>query len=124
MDRYQQMIKKDIKPTAYRFRASNNVSRVCDYLKKCIQDKVAFDSSNINTAILDPALIKLSKDSGYPIIVGSETREKAIKMTYGVKRVYSLKTIPNIAHVICYYDLEKKQIPGLTVVLKIIRNEL
>lgn len=81
-----------------------------------------FDSSNINMAILDPALIKLSKDLGYPIIVGSEVLEKVLRMTYSTRKVFSLRTVPNVSHVICYLDLDKKDIEGKEVVLKIIRN--
>jgi hypothetical protein len=87
-------------------------------------DGVAFDAYNINSAILDGALIRASKISGCPIVVGSDTLEKALRMTYGTRKIYSPKTIPSsVYRVICYHDLDKKDIDGKEVVLKIIRNK-
>lgn len=118
MDRYRIVLKKDLKPLAYRFRTSNSIHRVAQYLLKCIIDKVDFDSSNINSTILDSAIIRVSKETGYSIVVASETMEKVLRMLYGYKKIYSPKTIPySVYQVICYYRLNKKELTDKEVIL-------
>ena len=121
MNRYEIAIKK-IKPMAYRFKTSNDVNKVCDYLRRCLLDRVDFDSTNIRVEILDAALIKVAKETGYPIVIGSEIMEKAIRMTYGTRRVFSLKTLPNVLHVICYFDLDRKKLFDKEIMLTIYRG--
>jgi hypothetical protein len=124
MNRYQIASHKNIKPLAYRFKPSNSVNRIVDYMKKCVADKVDFEANNIKPETLDSALIKLSKDIGFPIIVDSESTERAMRMAYGTKKIFSLKTMPNIFNVICYYDVDKRKLSDRNVVLKIIRGQV
>jgi hypothetical protein len=119
MDRYHLLInKKTFKPEAYQFKASNSIYHVSQYLWKCIKNRGSFDSSNINSTILDGALIKVSKETGYPIVVASETMEKVLRMTYGYKKIYSSKTIPySVYQVICYYRVNKDELSDKEIVL-------
>jgi hypothetical protein len=120
MDRYRLLIKKDPKPIAYQFRPSNSIIRVASYMIKCITDHVDFYANDINHAILDDALIRVSKETGYPIIVESEIVEKVWRMTYGYKKIYSPGTLPaSVYQVICVSPINRKNVPGKEVVLLI-----
>jgi hypothetical protein len=84
-------------------------------------DGVGFDASDINSTILDTALIRVSKVTDYSIIVASDTLEKVLRMTYGYKKIYSPKTIPSIVyHVICLGYFSKKEMAGKEVMLNVI----
>ena len=120
MDRYRLLIKKEPKPIAYHFRPSNSIIRVAGYLAKCIADRVDFYSNGINSTILESALIRLSRNMEYSIVVESEVLEKVLRMTYGYKRIYSLKTIPNnVYKVICVYPVIKKNLIDKEIILNI-----
>lgn len=121
MDRYGLLLKKEPKPTAYRFRRSNSIIRVAECMYKCMIDGVGFDASDINSTILDSALIRVSKVTGYSIVVASDILEKILRMTYEYKKIYFIKTIPgNVYHVICLGYFSKKELAGKEVMLNVL----
>jgi hypothetical protein len=122
MGRYQILRKlSNIKPIAYRFKSSNSINVVSNYIKKCITDKVSFDANNINTIILDPALVKVSKELDVPIVTGSEDMANIFSITHDIK-VYSINNIPlTVPEVICYWDVTTKP-KNVFIILNIIRK--
>jgi hypothetical protein len=115
------LLKKEPKPEVYRFRRSNSIIKVAEYMLKCMIDGVAFDASDVNSTILDSALIRVSKATGYSILVASDVLEKVLRMTYGYKEIYSPKTIPSyVYHVICLGYYSKKEMAGKEVMLNVL----
>lgn len=122
MSRYQILKKQSgIKPIAYRFKSTNSINVVCNYLRKCLTDKVSFDASNISTAILDPALIKFSKEISAPIVTGSEDTARILSILHGTK-VFSIKTLPlTFERIICYWDVTTKP-KNVAILLMVIKK--
>ena len=124
MSRYRIALGKNVKPKMYNFRPTNSAIRVGDYMKKCIEEGVMLNASNITSAILDSAVIRLSKEYKVPIIVESKSDARILIIGHDYKYIYSKDEIPNFAHtVICYS--ERKPIPlppHLTVMLTILKG--
>jgi hypothetical protein len=90
-------------------------------MRRCIADKVSFDASNISTAILDPALIKISKEFSAPLVTGSDDTARILSITHN-SRVYSIKNLPQtMEEVICYWDIETKP-KNVFIILTVIRK--
>jgi len=125
MDRFQLLKKQDvIKPIAYKFRHSNNPDRVCDYMKKCIQDEVTFDASGIYPAVIDQAMVRLNKTTKIPIITKTEKMMRQLMLAFNLRQVYTVNSIPEgIIRAICYYDLDPKEFPKkIEIALVILRR--
>jgi len=112
------------KPMAYRFKKTNRVGLVYEYIKKCIEDDVALEASNLYPSVLDQALLKHQENYRIPIITKSEKTLRVLSMSSQIKRIYTVDSIPkDVIRVICYWDLNPKEIPvQIEVALAIIRN--
>jgi len=112
----------DVKPVAYKFQESKSIMQVKDYLLKCIAENVAFDGSNIPHAVLDAALIQVSKDFKTPIITLDESAAQVLAITYKYKKFYSKDKIPSsVGNAICYQGVEPSMLPkNLTTLLVIV----
>jgi hypothetical protein len=112
------------KPTAYSFKKTNRVGLVYEYIKKCIEDDVALEASNLYPSVLDQALLKHQENYRIPIITKSEKTLRVLSMSSQIKRIYTVDSIPkDVIRVICYWDLNPKEIPvQIEVALTIIRN--
>ena len=123
--RYQIAIKKYVKPIAYRFRYTNSVTQLCNYMKQCIKDEVRLDVSEFNSAILDAALIKTSVELKLPVITETDRTAKILSITYGAPKVYSIDRIPeNVKYVIYHWEIIKhSEAHHLIPVLSFLNNE-
>lgn len=108
----------------YNFRPSNSAIRVGDYMKKCIKDRVIFNGSNIASAILDSAIIRLSKEYKVPVIVGAKDEAQILIIGHDYKYIYSVDSIPSFAHeVICYSNRKPLPLPSyLAVLLNVLKG--
>ncbi len=125
MNRFDMLVNRQKnKPTAYCFKKTSSPARVCDYMKVCIYDGVAFDASNFYPSVIDQALMHLQKEKRIPIITGSEKTMRTLNMFANLKRVHVVDNIPeNVVQAICYWDLDKKTLPkSIDVILSIVRK--
>lgn len=127
MDRFQILKKQEqeqaLRPVAYCFNKTNSPVKVLEYLKICIQDRVAFNSSNIYSSVLDQALAKLYSERKIPVVTRTEKMMRVLSITHNLQRVYSVNDIPDkVIRVICYWDLNPKALPkNIDVALAITR---
>jgi hypothetical protein len=100
------------KPVAYSFNRTSSPVKVLEYIKRCIQDGVSFDASNIYSTVVDQALARLYSESRIPIVTRTEKMMHVLSMTHHLQKVYTVDNIPAKAlRVVCYWDLNPKDIP-------------
>jgi hypothetical protein len=112
------------KPVAYQFQRTSSAIKVYEYIKRCIQDGVAFNANNIYSSVIDQALFLLHKEIKIPIITKTEKTARLLTISYNFQEVYSVNNIPKrSARVICYWDLNSKEIPhDYEIALTILRK--
>jgi hypothetical protein len=115
MNRFQLMKQQEpAKPIAYQFQRTGNAAKVLEYIKRCIQDGVAFDANNIYSSVVDQALFLLHKEQKIPIITKTEKTTRLLMATNNFQEVYTVNNIPDkLVRVICYWDLNPKEIPQI-----------
>ena len=122
MSRYTILKRQSLtKPVMYHFKSSSSIGTMCGYLKKCIREKASFDASNMPSAILDPALMKICGEYSVPLVTESEETARIFSILYqNQAKVYSAKNLPpTLNQVVCYWDVKEKPknaIPILMVV--------
>ena len=128
MDRFQILKKQEqeqaLRPVAYCFNKTNSPIKVLEYLKICIKDRVAFNSSNIYSSVLDQALAKLYSETKIPVVTRTEKMMRVLNLTHNLQKVYSVNYIPEkVLRVICYWDLNPKSLPkNIDVALAVTRT--
>jgi hypothetical protein len=126
MDRFKILKKQEsTKPIAYSFQQTSTPSKVLEYIKRCIQDEVAFDASNIYPSVVDQALALLNKEKKFPIVTKSEKMARTLLLSLNFYRVYPIESLPeNSNPVICYWDLNPRELPrGQEIALVIVRKK-
>jgi hypothetical protein len=125
MDRYQILTSRNkTKPMAYSFKKTSSPVRVCDYMKKCIEDKVGFSANNIYPSVIDSALSLLVKEIKIPVITKNEKSMRALNMI-GVRKVYTpiLASQEGVERAICYWDQDPQFIiSDIDIALVIYKN--
>ena len=116
--------RREARPMAYQFKKTSRVSLVYEYIKKCIEDDVNLDASNLYPSVVDQALLKLHQDKKIPIITKTEKTVRVLSMASNMKNVYTVDAIPaDVIRAICYWDLDPKEIPKhIEIALTIIRK--
>ena len=112
MNRYDMLSdRRKNKPVAYIFKPSRSPDQVYKYLKICMENDVSLDANNLYQSTVDQALAKLQKDIKIPIITKSEKMMLVLSLS-NLKKVYTIKDIPeDVIRVVCYWDLNPKEIP-------------
>jgi hypothetical protein len=100
MDRYSIALGK--RNGAFKFPSTQSVARTVKYINYCIKHKATFVASNIPEFILFSALVKVSLSSQVPILVKHEEKARVLSTAYSHKPIYTPKTMPFFAQVICY----------------------
>jgi hypothetical protein len=126
MNRFQMLKKQAVanKPVAYSFKQTSSPAKVVEYIKRCLDDGVAFDASNIYSSVVDQALARLYPEWRIPIITKSEKMMQVLVMAHHMQKVYTVDNIPvKVLRAICYWDLNPKEFPSnVEVALSIRRN--
>jgi hypothetical protein len=118
-----------VKPisVAYRFKSSISINTVCSYMKKCIQEDVLFDSSNIDIGILDSAIRKILDEFKVPILV-DDTNALIFSASYGIDHLCSFSNFDKNKSIIILWNLKSEDLSRLgvgpsNIFLRIIRND-
>jgi uncharacterized protein YehS (DUF1456 family) len=106
MDRFQLAIRKhNAKPIAYRFKSTSSLNKLCSYLKKCIEDGVIFDAKDVQSGILDAAIVRIGKETNTPILVDSDKIARSLSIAHSYKMVYSLEKEQKFSYIKYPYAL-------------------
>jgi len=117
MNRYQ-IASASTKSNKYSFKPSQSVVVIYEYMKICVSDHAIFNSSNMREALIDAALVKLSRETDIPIIVWSRNKSKLMSIAYSYKYIYDLNSLPDkYVNIIAYKVLTPN---NLKIYLKII----
>jgi hypothetical protein len=114
MNRFQMLKKQEQenKPVTYSFNRTSSPVKVLEYLKRCLQDGVSFDASNIYPSVVDQALARFYTEIRIPIVTKTEKMMRVLSLTHNLQKVYSVNNIPSkVLRVICYWDLNPKNLP-------------
>lgn len=124
MNRFQILKRQEAtKPQAYQFKQTNSAAKVYGYMKRCIQDEVIFDANNIYPSVVDQALTLLQKERRIPIITKTEKMARTLSLTYALQKVHTVDNIPLGSPIICYWDLNPREIPKDHEIILIIRRK-
>jgi len=109
MDRYQIARKEVIKSGLFRFPPTNNVAQIIRYIDHCTKKSASFLADNIAIAVLEGALVKVSKLTGISILVKTQAQARILSMVYSHKPVYSLECYRDMGHYLntaIYYNCD------------------
>lgn len=98
MDRYQ-IAKRGIKALDggfFRFPPTNTPTQIIRYIDHCTKNNASFMADNIALAVLEMALVKVSRLTSIPILVQTRAQARILSMAYSHKPVYSIECYDTI----------------------------
>jgi hypothetical protein len=119
VDRYQIARKEITKTGLYRFPSTSNISQIVRYIDYCRKNEASFMADNIAVAVLETALIKVSKHICIPVLVRDLEQARLLSTVYSYRPIYSiegLNSYPSFSLAICYNCEPPKNIKPYIIV--------
>lgn len=104
MSRYEIALQSahEDKETAYRFPSQKTINGTVNCIQYCIDKKGVFLADRISIALLQSALVKISKKYNAMIITETDTIARSLSISFSYKYIFSLTDV-------CLEDLPKNK---------------
>lgn len=119
MDRYQLAIQANPKQY-HKLSATVSASKAYSYLVRWVHSSIVLDASDITSAVIETALVKVARQYSCPVFVDSDVKTRLMPILYGYPLIYSSGTFPLA---VIYLTRKNSELPAGTVPLLIVWKE-